>query len=129
VRALSSLADVELAAGNRQAARETVTRAREAADAAPIRRLAAAELQAVETRLGRGAVRAARRLGRLHEDLTDRELSVLQALSGPATQHEISAALFLSVNTVKGYTKSLYRKLGASSRRDAVERGRALGLV
>ncbi|MBB3084173.1 LuxR C-terminal-related transcriptional regulator [Geodermatophilus sabuli] len=129
VRALSSLAEVQLAAGDRQAAREAATRAREVADAAPIRRLAAAELQAVETRLGRGAVRAARRLGRLHEELTDRELSVLQAFSGPATQREVSAALFLSVNTVKGYTKSLYRKLGASSRRDAVERGRALGLV
>ena len=129
VRALSSLAEVELAAGDRRGAREAATRAREVADAAPIRPLAAAELQAVETRLGRGAVRAARRLGRLHEDLTDRELSVLQALSGPATQRDISAALFLSVNTVKGYTKSLYRKLGTSSRRDAVERGRALGLV
>jgi LuxR family maltose regulon positive regulatory protein len=129
VRALSSLAEAELAAGDRAAARQAVTRAREAADAAPIRRLAALELQAVETRLGRGAVRAARRLGRLHEDLTDRELSVLRALSGPATQREVSAALFLSVNTVKGYTKSLYRKLGASSRREAVEQGRALGLI
>ena len=129
VRALSSLAEAELAAGDREAAREAVTRAREVADAAPIRRLAAEELQAVETRLGRGAVRAARRVGRLYEDLTDRELSVLRALSGPATQREIGAALFLSVNTVKGYTKSLYRKLGTSSRREAVERGRALGLV
>jgi LuxR family transcriptional regulator, maltose regulon positive regulatory protein len=129
VRALSGLAEVELAAGDREAAREAATRARELADGAPIREQAAAELRAVETRLGRGAVRAARRLGHLYEDLTDRELSVLQALSGPATQREIGAALFLSVNTVKGYTKSLYRKLGASSRGDAVERGRALGLV
>jgi LuxR family maltose regulon positive regulatory protein len=129
VRALSSLAEAELAAGDREAAREAVTRGREVADAGPIRRLAAEELQAVETRLGRGAVRAARRLGRLHEDLTDRELSVLQALSGPANQRQISAALFLSVNTVKGYTKSLYRKLGVSSRHDAVERGRALALI
>lgn len=129
VRALSSLAEVDLAAGDRAAARETVTRARDVADGAPIRPVAAAELQAVETRLGRGAVRAARRLGHLHEDLTDRELSVLQALSGPASRREVGAALFLSVNTVKGYTTSLYRKLGASSRREAVERGRALGLI
>ncbi|MBM7807906.1 LuxR family maltose regulon positive regulatory protein [Geodermatophilus bullaregiensis] len=129
VTALSSLAEAELAAGDRVAARAAVTRAREVADAAPIRRLAAEELQAVETRLGRGAVRAARRLGGLHEDLTDRELAVLRAMTGPATQREIGAALFLSVNTVKGYTKSLYRKLGTSSRREAVDRGRALGLV
>jgi ATP/maltotriose-dependent transcriptional regulator MalT len=129
VRALSSLAAVELAAGERAAAREAVTRAREIADAVPIRPLAAAELLAVETRLGRGAVRAARRVGRLHEDLTDRELSVLRALSGSASQREVGAALFLSVNTVKGYTKSLYRKLGASSRQEAVEQGRVLGLI
>lgn len=129
VRTLSSLGDAELAAGDRAAAREAVTRAREVADTAPIRRLAAEELEAVETRLGRGAVRAARRLGHLYDDLTDRELAVLRALSGPAGQREIGAALFLSVNTVKGYTKSLYRKLGASSRRDAVDRGRALGLI
>ena len=60
--------------------------------------------------MGRGALRAARRVGRLHEDLTDRELSLLRALSGPGTQRDIGAALFLSINTVKGYTKSLYRK-------------------
>jgi LuxR family maltose regulon positive regulatory protein len=129
VQALSSLAEVELAAGDRGAARDAATRAREVADGAPLRRLAAEELRAIETRLGRGAVRAARRLGRLHEPLTDRELSVLRALSGPASQREISAELFLSLNTVKGYTKSLYRKLGASTRQDAVERGRALGAI
>ena len=46
-----------------------------------------------------------------------------------ATQREIGDQLFLSVNTVKGYTKSLYRKLGASSRQEAVARARSLGLV
>ena len=63
------------------------------------------------------------------EDLTDRELSLLRELSGPGTQRDIGAALFLSINTVKGYTKSLYRKLGVSSRQDAVEVGRSLGLI
>ena len=33
------------------------------------------------------------------------------------------------MNTVKGYTKSLYRKLGVTGRREAVERARELGLV
>ena len=37
--------------------------------------------------------------------------------------------MFLSLNTVKGYTKSLYRKLDVTSRRAAVQRGRALGLI
>jgi LuxR family maltose regulon positive regulatory protein len=127
--ALTSLASTELAAGEREAARGALTRAREVADAGTVRAPAVRELQTVETRMGRGALRAARRVGRLYEDLTDRELSVLRELSGPSTQREIGASLFLSVNTVKGYTKSLYRKLGASSREEAVERGRFLGLI
>jgi LuxR family maltose regulon positive regulatory protein len=127
--ALTVLASTELAAGDRPAARDAVTRAREVADMGPVRASAARELQAIETRMGRGALRAARRVGRLHEDLTDRELSVLRELSGAGTQREIGAELFLSVNTVKGYTKSLYRKLGVSSRQEAVAQGRELGLI
>jgi LuxR family transcriptional regulator, maltose regulon positive regulatory protein len=129
VLALTTLASTELAAGEREAARSAVTRAREAADIGPVRPSAAWELQAVETRIGRGALRAARRVGRLYEDLTDRELSLLRELSGPRTQREISDAMFLSINTVKGYTKSLYRKLGASSREEAVSLGRSMGLL
>ena len=63
------------------------------------------------------------------EELTDRELSILRALQGPATQREIGAELFLSINTVKAYNKSLYRKLGVSSRHDAVVAARDLGLI
>jgi LuxR family maltose regulon positive regulatory protein len=129
VMALASLASTELAAGDRGAARNALTRARDVADTGLVRTAVVRELQAVETRMGRGALRAARRVGHIYEDLTDRELSVLRELSGPSTQREIGATLFLSVNTVKGYTKSLYRKLGASSREEAVERGRFLGLI
>jgi LuxR family maltose regulon positive regulatory protein len=62
------------------------------------------------------------------EPLTEREVSVLRALRGPLSQREVGAALHLSINTVKSYTRSLYRKLDVGSRREAVERGRALGL-
>ena len=89
----------------------------------------AARLEATENRVGRGAALAARRAGALVEPLTDRELSLLRALSGPLSQREIGAELYLSLNTVKGYTKNLYRKLGATSRVEAVERGRELGLI
>ena len=71
----------------------------------------------------------ARAHGRLAEDLTDRELAVLRALSGPLTAREIGAELHLSINTIKGYTKSLYRKLGVATRAGAVARGRGLGLI
>ena len=56
-------------------------------------------------------------------------------LPGTASQREIGAALFLSINTVKAYNKSLYRKLDVGSRQDAVSAARrsassdALGLA
>jgi ATP/maltotriose-dependent transcriptional regulator MalT len=37
--------------------------------------------------------------------------------------------LFVSRNTVKSHVKSLYRKLEVSSRADAVERAREVGLL
>ena len=74
-------------------------------------------LEEAETRIGRVAARAAARTGVLVEELTDRELSILRMLPGSATQREIGAALFLSINTVKAYNKSLYRKLGVASGR------------
>ncbi|HWM57694.1 MAG TPA: helix-turn-helix transcriptional regulator [Pseudonocardia sp.] len=64
----------------------------------------------------------------LVEELTDRERSILRALPGPLTLREIGGELFLSLNTVRGYTKSLYRKLGVSGREEAVSRARAVGL-
>ena len=42
---------------------------------------------------------------------------------------EIGNELFLSVNTVKTHMRKLYAKLGAHTRAEAVERGRALGLL
>ncbi|MET9414319.1 LuxR C-terminal-related transcriptional regulator [Streptomyces klenkii] len=42
---------------------------------------------------------------------------------------EIAADLSLSVNTVKTHLRSVYRKLGVSRRREAVERGRELRIL
>ena len=42
---------------------------------------------------------------------------------------EIAAELFVSVHTVKSQQASLYRKLGTSSRSQAVARARQLGLL
>jgi LuxR family maltose regulon positive regulatory protein len=123
------LADAELANGDRPAALTAVSRARELVDEEPVSAFVVRRLEEVETRLGRRAARAAVRSGALVEELTDRELSVLRALQGSATQREIGAALFLSINTVKAYSKSLYRKLGVASRQDAVATGRHLGLI
>ena len=42
---------------------------------------------------------------------------------------EIAAELTLSPHTIKSQMKSIYRKLGASSRHEAVTRARELGLL
>ncbi len=129
VYVLTALADAALAAGDRAAARAAIDEARETADTGVAFPATAQRLAEAERRIGRRAARAARRKGQLVEELTDRELSLLRALQGPLSQREIGAELYLSVNTIKGYTKSLYRKLGAASRAEAVERGRELGLI
>jgi LuxR family maltose regulon positive regulatory protein len=128
-RVLVALADALLAAGDRSSARAALSEAREIADNDSVFPATLRRIETAEQRMGRSAARAARREGALLESLTDRELSILRALPGTLSQREIGRELFLSVNTVKGYTKSLYRKLGVASRSDAVRRGRALGLI
>lgn len=65
----------------------------------------------------------------LDEQPTARELEVLRSLDSLASLPEISASLFVSVNTLKGHLRNLYRKLGVASRREAVAKGRSLGLM
>lgn len=66
---------------------------------------------------------------RVEGDLSERELAVLRLLATDLSQREIGAELFVSFNTVKTHTKTVFRKLGVSSRADAVARGRELGLL
>jgi LuxR family maltose regulon positive regulatory protein len=66
---------------------------------------------------------------KLAGDLSDRELAVLRLLPGEASLREIASSLYLSLNTVKSHSRSIYRKLDASSREQAVARGRELGLL
>jgi LuxR family maltose regulon positive regulatory protein len=126
VLVLAGAAGTALADDDAPAALRLLDRARDAQLGAPPSPDRDRQLSALEARAGRRA--AARARPALAEPLTDREVSVLRALRGPLSQRELAAALHLSVNTVKGYTKSLYRKLDAGSRREAVERGRELGL-
>jgi LuxR family maltose regulon positive regulatory protein len=61
--------------------------------------------------------------------LTAAELRLLPLLSTHLPVSEIAAELFLSPHTVKSEMKSIYRKLGATSRTQAVTRSRELGLL
>lgn len=98
-----------------------------------------AMFDALELSLHRGDVPCALRLaqsirGRLerrgshvavvHPPLTDRELAVLVLLTdGSLSQKDIARALCVSHNTVKTHLRSLYQKLGAHSRAEAIDRG------
>src|SRR5215470_4488060 len=61
--------------------------------------------------------------------LTTAELRLLPLLSTHLTFAGIGRELFLSPNTVKTQAVSIYRKLGASTRNEAVARSRELGLL
>ena len=61
--------------------------------------------------------------------LTSRESAALTRLPTYLTQRQIADDLYISLNTLKTHLKSLYRKLGASSRAEAVASARAHGLI
>ena len=54
--------------------------------------------------------------------LSAREVEVLLLLDEHHGTHEIARRLFISEHTVRSHVKSLLRKLGVSSRREALER-------
>jgi LuxR family transcriptional regulator, maltose regulon positive regulatory protein len=63
------------------------------------------------------------------EPLTEREQDVLRMLQSTRSLRDIGRELYLSPNTIKTHTRTLYRKLDVSDRQDAVARGRELGLL
>jgi LuxR family transcriptional regulator, maltose regulon positive regulatory protein len=63
------------------------------------------------------------------EQLSGREREVLSLLSGMLSTAEVASELYISVNTVKTHLKSIYRKLAATHRGEAVRRARQLELL
>ena len=63
------------------------------------------------------------------EPLSEREREVLLLLAGMLSTAEIAAEMYLSVNTVKTHLRSIYRKLSAAHRGEAVRRARQLQLI
>ena len=61
--------------------------------------------------------------------LSERERAILRYLPTLMSNTEIAGELFVSTNTVKTHVRNIYRKLGATRRRDAVDRARRLQLL
>ena len=63
------------------------------------------------------------------ESLTKRELEIMTLLAQRLSNKEIAEKLFLSTKTVKAHLYNIYQKLNVSTRRQAVDKGDALGLI
>ena len=61
--------------------------------------------------------------------LTVRERRVLQLLTGDLSERDIGRQLYVSHNTVHSHVRSIYRKLGVSSRAHALQQTRELRLL
>ena len=63
------------------------------------------------------------------EPLSDRELEVLRLLRSELSLREIAHELYISHNTIKSFTRSIYRKLGVTSRSAALETASDIDLL
>jgi LuxR family maltose regulon positive regulatory protein len=63
------------------------------------------------------------------DELSPRELDVLRLLPTELSEAEIGQELFISYHTAHSHVRTIYRKLGTSSRAQTVERARAIGLL
>ena len=65
----------------------------------------------------------------LLEALSEQEIAIMQLMTRGLTYDAIGKELIISINTVRYHVKSLYGKLGVSSRADAIAQAQTLGLL
>jgi LuxR family maltose regulon positive regulatory protein len=128
VYGLLTLAEISLRRGERAEATKLVAEAQAALDHCRDAGVVAGFAADLADRLGRRVHRASRALAS-GDDLTERELVVLALLPTDLTLRELAGTLYVSFNTVKSQTRAIYRKLGVTSRDEAVVRARQLGLA
>ena len=129
VYASLALAEVRQRQHEPAAARRLLARARELLESLPdpgdgLARLAQAEKM---LRLRRGRDRDGDSAA--YWELSERELEVLRLLPSSLSQREIAAELYVSFNTIRTHVSVIFRKLGVTSRAEAVARARELGLL
>ena len=63
------------------------------------------------------------------EDLTSRQIKILELMAEGMVNVEIARELMLSESTIRQETVRIYRALGVPNRGEAAKKGRALGLI
>lgn len=68
-------------------------------------------------------------IGGMLEPLSERELEVLKWMAEGKTNQDIAEQLIVARGTIKAHAASIYRKLDAANRTEAVARARQLGIL
>jgi LuxR family maltose regulon positive regulatory protein len=123
--ALLLLAPVRRSRGDLAAARALVGQARELIERSTDPGMLASLLERTE----RALASALHRRAEAAAPLSERELVVLRLLPTELSTQEIGRELSVSVHTVRSQVQAIYRKLQASTRAEAVEQARKLGLL
>ena len=63
------------------------------------------------------------------DQLSGRELEILQLIAQGLSNRQISEKLYLTLNTIKGHNQKIYRKLQVNRRTEAIVRARELELL
>jgi LuxR family maltose regulon positive regulatory protein len=122
---LLALAPVRAARGDRAGGRAALAEARAILERYPDAGIFPELLERQEMKL-----RARKpREGQLDGELTERELDVLRLLASEFSTRQIAQNLYVAPSTVRTQIKSIYRKLGVSSRGQAVEEAHARQLI
>ena len=121
--ALLGQAPVLRALGEHKRAADAVAEARSVLESCPDPGILAGRLAALDRPPQIRRVRSA------DQELSQREFRVLKLLQGDLSERDIGRELYVSHSTVHSHVRAIYRKLAVSSRADALERGRQLGLL
>jgi len=122
---LLALAPVRAALGDRAGGRAVLKEAREILEAFPDAGVFPELLEREERKLRTRRPRE----GQLDGEVMQRELDVLRLLSGELSTRQMAQSLYVAPSTVRTQVKSIYRKLGVSSRKEAVDEAHARGLI
>jgi LuxR family transcriptional regulator, maltose regulon positive regulatory protein len=120
-----ALAPVRAARGDRAGGRAALAEVRGTLEALPDAGTIPELLERQERKLRSRTPRE----GQLNGELTERELDVLRLLGSELSTRQMAQNIYVAPSTVRTHIKSIYRKLGVSSRGQAVEEAHARGLI